>query len=777
MKKLTSLWPILFLIAFNLYFFSPVLFQNKIFVTTGIINSDLLNQNYPNKNFYASKIKTGKLALWCDGYGNGFPLLAEGQTGEIYPLNLLFFFFLPMPFAFSFSLAFHYFLASLGTYLLSRKAYRMGVIPSLFGSLSFAYGSFLVIHLVHLNLVQVLSWLPLILLVVELGLQNVRPWRYVTATLIVILTLQFLAGHQSQFYFSLLFTGLYTLTRCLSLSKQGVRFKPKPLLALFVAGVSCLILSAIQLLPTLELLKMTKRSQGFSYETSTFYKMANADLVSFFKPHLESFKEVVVANETSGTYSAWESYLYQGFLTPFFLILGIYSLLRNRLAQRPLGIIMVLFFLASLGRNSFVYEVIWRVIPFMKQMRYSTRFLFGFQLAASLIAGFGLDYYLRAHSEQIATSEASYLLNLSALRKSRNLKRAAGLTLLLVLSLDLLLNQRPINYVDEAGKWLEPPESAQYLRQNLGHSRFFSINANAFDPTLSIYPPAQYPLRNILPTNYHLLFGIPNVYVIIEAFNPEKDDILALRSSTAAAWNPDKKEVVPLTAFLRIMEAKGAKYALTDLPIVNPNSASPPLELITTYPLNPPLKRIILLSQIADLNKAYDWGMIDTNKIYLYRFQNFLPAAKIFHQAALTKDDQEALNLLADGTFPLGQRVITTSTNPSLNLGLTSEKESVAVIKNTDEEKIYQVKTLTPGILSTTDYSYPGWKAFVDGQEKPVITTNYNFRGVYLENSGEMEVRFLFQSSSFRLGAIISLVAGVIFLLLLGRKPRSSGRG
>jgi len=243
----------------------------------------------------------------------------------------------------------------------------------------------------------------------------------------------------------------------------------------------------------------------------------------------------------------------------------------------------------------------------------------------------------------------------------------------------------------------------------------------------------------------------------------------ATASSTAAVWNADRNEVTPLSAFTRIMEAKGAKFALTDLPIISTTEENPPLELVTTYPLDPPLRRIILLSQRNRLDKAYDWGTITTDKIYLYRFRNLLPSAKVFHQAVFVKDDQEALDLLADGGFPLDEKVIVSGLSQDTNLGLPAGKESVEIVKNTDEEKVYRVTTSSPSILSTTDYTYPGWKVFVDGRQEVLLTTNYNFRGVYLEQEGQREVRFLFQPLSFRLGLIISLLTLGTFLIL-GKK-------
>jgi hypothetical protein len=79
-----------------------------------------------------------------------------------------------------------------------------------------------------------------------------------------------------------------------------------------------------------------------------------------------------------------------------------------------------------------------------------------------------------------------------------------------------------------------------------------------------------------------------------------------------------------------------------------------------------------------------------------------------------------------------------------------------------------------PGFLVLGDLSYPGWKAFVDGHEVPILRANYLFRAVRLE-PGRAEVRFEYRPRSFRLGVAFAvatgLVIGVAMLVVLRRGP------
>lgn len=60
-----------------------------------------------------------------------------------------------------------------------------------------------------------------------------------------------------------------------------------------------------------------------------------------------------------------------------------------------------------------------------------------------------------------------------------------------------------------------------------------------------------------------------------------------------------------------------------------------------------------------------------------------------------------------------------------------------------------------------------GWKAYVDGEEVPIIRTDYLLRGLSLPG-GNHKVEFIFAPDSMRISNIISLVASIILVLGLG---------
>ena len=74
-------------------------------------------------------------------------------------------------------------------------------------------------------------------------------------------------------------------------------------------------------------------------------------------------------------------------------------------------------------------------------------------------------------------------------------------------------------------------------------------------------------------------------------------------------------------------------------------------------------------------------------------------------------------------------------------------------------------------MLFLADLAYPGWKAYVDGQETPIYRANYLFRSVFVP-AGRHTVEFAYRPRSSRLGLLLTLVGTVAVTgALLGLTP------
>ena len=108
------------------------------------------------------------------------------------------------------------------------------------------------------------------------------------------------------------------------------------------------------------------------------------------------------------------------------------------------------------------------------------------------------------------------------------------------------------------------------------------------------------------------------------------------------------------------------------------------------------------------------------------------------------------------------------------------QSAQVRMVSYRTSERLSRRYFSAPGLLVSRDANYPGWHAVVDGVERPIVTTNYLFRGVWLD-AGVHRVEFRFEPHPISRGLLIAAVAALIALVLLVFGPslerRASQRG
>jgi hypothetical protein len=98
--------------------------------------------------------------------------------------------------------------------------------------------------------------------------------------------------------------------------------------------------------------------------------------------------------------------------------------------------------------------------------------------------------------------------------------------------------------------------------------------------------------------------------------------------------------------------------------------------------------------------------------------------------------------------------------------------ERVHIIDDGDPDRlVLSADLVAPGLLVIADTYYPGWRAWVDGEETPIYPANLLFRAVHLA-AGTHTVVLRYQPLSFRLGMAVSAAAW----LALGALWWSGGR-
>ena len=133
-----------------------------------LANGDLHTYFFPYWAAAARALKSGQLPLWNAYLFGGAPLLANSQAGIFYPPNWLLWLcsassLAGVARALHWSVLLHLALAAFSAYVLAR---RLGVSPwgAVLSALLYAGSGFLGLHVEHLNQLQGLAWLPLVLL-------------------------------------------------------------------------------------------------------------------------------------------------------------------------------------------------------------------------------------------------------------------------------------------------------------------------------------------------------------------------------------------------------------------------------------------------------------------------------------------------------------------------------------------------------------------------------------------------------------------------------------
>ncbi len=100
-------------------------------------------------------------------------------------------------------------------------------------------------------------------------------------------------------------------------------------------------------------------------------------------------------------------------------------------------------------------------------------------------------------------------------------------------------------------------------------------------------------------------------------------------------------------------------------------------------------------------------------------------------------------------------------------------QEPLHTLVDTPTRKVFELDRLWPTYVVLSQAWYPGWKAYVNGDEVPVWRANYAFDAIAAP-AGRSEIEFVYEPESLRAGAAIgvaSLVAGLAALL---RRRRAS---
>ncbi|MGD8996740.1 MAG: oligosaccharide flippase family protein [Anaerolineae bacterium] len=333
--------------------------------------ADLVLENYVWKRFLVEAFRGRQLPLWDPTIFSGHPFLANGQHSALYPLSILFY-VLPLWRAYGIFTWLQLGLAGISAYLFARV---LGIrrLGGLIAGITFQFSGFMLVSVVHPMIIAGASWLPFILAMVELVVQQRRalggqptalPWALMGAA---GLGCQMLAGHAENTYFVLLVTAFYATWRLGGRALSGrspraagrwqepVRSLLRPVVWLVLMVALGLAVGAVQFVPLYEVVSISFRGgeEAASLKQVLEWAYPPRRLIAFAVPNffgspahhgffdLFSWRRVPAPQRGDGRYIYWgiknyvEGGSYLGLLPLSLSVIAVTSWLRSWALRRP----------------------------------------------------------------------------------------------------------------------------------------------------------------------------------------------------------------------------------------------------------------------------------------------------------------------------------------------------------------------------------------------------------------------------------------------------------
>ena len=347
-------------------FFSPILFSEKLLAPgDGIV-------------YYIPALYSAKTP-WTDLIFGGYPIAADPQNQTWYPLSFL---FNSSPQLWNAYVVIAYVLAASFSYcymyIVTRS--RLAAIAT---GIVYSMSGYMMAHLGHLTMIHAAAWIPLILCAFEVLRHRFdRKWFGIGAGAIACC---FLSGHPQIPVYGIGMGAIYAT--CLGWTAPVGRWSYyKVALGMLVIGLG---ISALQILPTLELSRLSLRAE-MTFQSFSAFSLPPWQALQLIFPYL--FLKFDASGQHTHYWGEWggltEIASYTGLLSLMLGAVGFIAYRSRSLAWFWLiaGVVTLLF---TFGDGTPLGYVLYH-IPVYKMFRAQGRHAVEVALAVSILAGLGV---------------------------------------------------------------------------------------------------------------------------------------------------------------------------------------------------------------------------------------------------------------------------------------------------------------------------------------------------------------------------------------------------
>ncbi len=755
---------------------------------------DVVQQYHPWRKFYADTIKQGELPLWNPFMFCGTPFVGNGMSAVFYPLNLLFV-AMPVELAFGWCAWLHLVLA--GVFMFGFLRRFVSSVSALTGAIAFQICGFFVAWLAYLPLLCTAVWLPAALWAYEHS--GEKPFVPTTVLAAAALGMALLAGHPQIAFYVLWAFGTYAVLRSL------VTLSLRHLVTASLCLLGGIALGAAQLLPLLEMAKLSQRSGAEVMEAASGNRLFIDQFVRLFVP-------AFFGDWRSGTHFFWdfarfnfvERTGYPGviaFLLAGIGIAGAWGVGRgtgDRESQRPgkneadtshpapstshlqwlalAGGVFATFGLLA-ASLPLVHRFMALGLPFTQAFVGISRALFLFDFGVAMLCGVGMETLREGNRPHLLWLAVPMLMMAACV--SYGVSHHADIAFQIPLR-DFTLGQL-YRWLTLTTLGIVTIAAIQFAKSSPSHSpqRFMShaLPLTHYDLRFTPYALPFLIAADLLffAWGQHpeaergmVFFETPSIRWLKKHIGSQR--FIAVGTDALRNWTPSNTLMV-----YRLRDAKGSDSLMTgrfnrfarawderafSVPFAVRNFQSPLLDLMAV--------RFIVAAVPLPSDESKGLRVIHESDLWVYKNPDALPRAFAVTAWQWATSPEDALRQVTRPAFDPRRTVILErlSGSPSLVPRPPSRTNRLFVPASChDAINRLEVTVRLPqsAVIVLSDSAYPGWRSFRkrgDGswQPLPLFIADYAFRAVLL-SEGNWQVSWIFFPSSIAVGLFLSLLS------------------
>ena len=729
--------------------------------------NDGLRYYLPLRLFAARILMQGHLPLWNPFEFGGMPLLAEPQVGVFHP-GVWLFCLLPPVAAMNLQMLATYAAAILGTYVYARA---LGCTPAAasFAGLTYGFSGFMIAHMGPSAIPQGAACLPWLVWSLE-KLRTTLRLRF-AAVGIAAVSLSITAGHPPTALYSLMVGGLYASFFAVVERPRVGRWRYLLACAATVAaGVS---LTAVQLLPTAELAAHSVRA-AMTFDEFAAYSLPVRQLPMLLFPFLFG------GNPPQPYQGAWFLEELTGYAGVLPLILGPASVAligRDLHARFWLGLAAFAFLLV-LGPATPLCALMYHV-PLYNLFRAQARNFMAFDFALAVLAALSLTALPRRALALSAGGVLGAVLLIAGLAVTQGgstegrlgiafIGGATDRGLMVAPALSSSVIWVPIALVFSAVASI-----ILFRRHKPGARRSALLAIHCVDLFLFVAVWARYD-----PRAATVLSPSADVRALQEIGASPSDGRVAVIASTATDLRPILSGVSLVSGYdplllSRYRDLTGVAF-WGNLP-ADLESHAAILDILNA--------RYLVLHRPSPKDAPPAWSdstrwvrRLSRGNLTVLENRLAQPRAWLVGQTVRLPSNQ-VVHTISDGKFSDGRafdpsEVALIEEGAGREYGPPDRSAEVDVLITEPNAVELRTRSATPAFLVYSAAYYPGWKAYVDGTEAPLVRANYVLRGLEV-GAGTHRVRMVYDPWSLELGAALSALTAAVLLGLAVRRGRA----